>query len=471
MKRITPAITEKQFTKFPSLNQMFQVGMGGALTRVLRLMIGKELRLTPIHMDRIIAPQKGHTYVLYVHVPFCESLCPYCSFNRYVFNPDLARKYFQNLREEIRMVADQGYSFQSMYIGGGTPTILIDELVRTIDLAKDLLQIQDVSAETNPNHLIPEILLPLAGRVDRLSVGVQSFDDELLRQMRRYEKYGSGAQILERIQSAVGTIPSLNVDMIFNFPSQTEDILRHDIQCIIESGADQTTFYPLMSSPSVQIAMARSVGRVDPSREAGFYQIINQELASVYQPRSAWTYSRKGETMIDEYIVETEEYVGVGSGSFSYLDGTLYVNSFSLSEHNQRIALGKSSIIAQKKFNKLSQMQYRFMIELFNLSLDKKRFLFDFGLPVEIGLWKEMIFMAVAGVFKPGWWKDEKLDSDPRNRYLLMVMMREFFNGVNTLRDQAREALPDWEKENLIGNPSCGVPALRGKAPQPIRYK
>lgn len=448
-----------------------QVFFGSILAKVMRMVMKSELQLAPTHLSTIVPPRSGHSYVLYTHVPFCESLCPYCSFNRYVFQENRARKYFENLRSELRMVAEQGYTFQSMYIGGGTPTILVDELVKTIDLAKELFGVRDVSAETNPNHLIPEILEPLVGRVDRLSLGVQSFDDGLLRQMRRYDKYGSGDQIVERIQKAVGILPSLNVDMIFNFPSQTEAMLRNDIHRVIETGADQTTFYPLMSSPSVEQALERSVGHVDPSREAAYYQIINEELAGVYHPRSAWTYSRKQDVLIDEYIIETEEYVGVGSGSFSYLDGTLYVNTFSLSEYNRLVESGKPSVIASRKFNRLARMQYRFMIELFDLALNKKRFKNDFRVPIELGLWKELVFMAAAGVFQPGWWKNPILELNPRSKYLLVVLMREFFNGVNTLRDQARAALPDWEKEVLMGGQPCGTTPVRGTAHQPVRYK
>ncbi len=124
------------------------------------------------------------------------------------------------------MVADLGYDFHSLYVGGGTPTIDIDELVATIDLAKSLFSIKEVSCETNPNHLYPQWIDPLVERVDRFSVGVQALDDELLRQMDRYDKYGSAAQILERLQSIEGRFHSLNVDMIFNFPSQTAEKLR-----------------------------------------------------------------------------------------------------------------------------------------------------------------------------------------------------------------------------------------------------
>jgi coproporphyrinogen III oxidase-like Fe-S oxidoreductase len=147
----------------------------------MRMVMESELQLAPTHLSTIVPPRSGHSYVLYTHVTFCESLCPYCSFNRYVFQENRARKYFENLRSELRMVAEQGYTFQSMYIGGGTPTILVDELVKTIDLAKELFGVRDVSAETNPNHLIPEILEPLVGRVDRLSV-VSKLDDGQLRQ-------------------------------------------------------------------------------------------------------------------------------------------------------------------------------------------------------------------------------------------------------------------------------------------------
>ena len=119
---------------------------------------------------------------------------------------------------------------------------------KSLQRARETFSIGEVSSETNPNHLIPSYLDKLKGRVQRLSVGVQSFDEGLLKQMDRYDKYGSGDEIVARIQEASPYFVSMNADMIFNFPAQTEDILINDIERVIESGASQTTFYPLMDS-------------------------------------------------------------------------------------------------------------------------------------------------------------------------------------------------------------------------------
>src|SRR5690606_25829621 len=110
----------------------------------------------------------------------------------------------------------------------------------------------------------------------------------------------------------------LNVDMIYNLPDQTEDSLIRDLDYINKSGADQVTFYPLMSAPSVKKAMDRTLGKLDQSRKQRYYQIISEKLSDVYQPSSGWTFSRRNLTMLDEYIAQYGEYVGVGSGSFSY---------------------------------------------------------------------------------------------------------------------------------------------------------
>ena len=178
------------------------------LTPVVRTLNTRYLALE--HADVASAARRrarGGEYLLYVHVPFCQRLCPYCSFNRFPFSEERAVPYFERLREEMRMVADLGYDFASMYVGGGTPTIMLDELCRTIDLARELFSIKEVSSETNPNHLIPEYVEALAPRVQRFSVGVQSFDDGLLKQMERYDKYGSGAEIFERLQAIGGRVP------------------------------------------------------------------------------------------------------------------------------------------------------------------------------------------------------------------------------------------------------------------------
>ena len=407
------------------------------LTAIMRAATKQYLSLETTHLAAVPPPKDGHAYTLYAHVPFCESLCPYCSFNRFVLNKEKATSYFASLRDEMRIVAGLGYRFSSLYFGGGTPTIMPEELAATIDLAHELFDIGEVSCETNPNHLNPQMVALLKDRVQRLSVGVQSFDDGLLQQMNRFQKFGSGATILESIRYAAPFFKSLNVDMIFNFPSQTPEILRNDLRSVIESGAQQVTFYPLMTSPSVSQSMKNSVGELKPHREADYYHVISEGLANDFIPLSAWTFARGGTHLIDEYIVDTEEYVGVGSGVFSYLDGKLYASTFSLKEYGERVAAGEMAITGVQPFSRHQQMRYRMMMDMFGLRFDRAAFKKRFGVPAGVGLWLEMAFFKLFGAFQ----KSDRAIPSPVGRYLSLVIMREFFTGVNHLRDIARASL------------------------------
>jgi len=398
--------------------------------------------------------EAGVGYLLYAHVPFCERLCPYCSFNRFPFGEDRARSYFTSLRQQMRMVSELGYDFDALYIGGGTPTVLVDELAATIDLARELFGIKDVSTETNPNHLDPTYLEPLRDRVQRMSVGVQSFDDGLLRQMDRYEKYGSGAETLERIQALDGFFHSLNVDMIFNFPSQTSEILRADVAAVKASGCNQTTFYPLMVSRSVAHSLKRTVGDVDFGREYELYRILCDELYDTFEFSSAWTFSRIGGGLIDEYIVDYEQYVGIGSGAFSYLGGNIYLTTFSLRDYDAAIAEGRMPVaVGSANASLKNQMRYRFLMELFGLRLDKQKFARDFGTTVERGLPLEMAFFRTLGGFATN--NAEELTLTEKGRYLTVVMQRAMFTHLNSLRDAARNALEPDERELLFGDGSA----------------
>ncbi|MDH4139539.1 MAG: coproporphyrinogen III oxidase family protein [Coriobacteriia bacterium] len=416
----------------------------------------------PCDLASLPSPRPDKSYVLYAHVPFCERLCLYCSFNRFLFSENRARAYFKHLRDEMRMVADLGYDFPSLYIGGGTPTILLDELCDTIDLARSLFGIREVSCETNPNHLGPRLVDALGTRVHRLSVGVQSFEDKLLKQMDRFGKYGGGEELFRRIDSVAGKFPSLNVDMIFNFPSQTEEILSRDIDILKATGASQTTFYPLMASRQSRVAMEQAVGPIDFAREARYYEIIAERLAGDFIPTSAWTYSRDGDGMIDEYIVDYEEYVGVGSGALSFLQGRIFGNTYSLGDYARRIGSGRMGIAtAGQHYNRKALMRYRFVTDLFGLRLDKRRFEQDFGTSVERGLPAEVTFMQLAGGIATR--NDDEITLTEKGRYLLMVMMRETLATSNNKRDRARAALPSDERMLLLESDSCseyGSPQL-----------
>ena len=397
------------------------------IRRYMRRQVRRVLQLAPSPdwaALRPPAPAAEESYLLYLHVPFCEELCPYCSFNRVRLEAGLAARYFEGLRSEMRAYAGMGYRFDAAYVGGGTPTVLPAELGSVLRLARELWPIRSLSVETNPNHLSPEILDLLADcGVDRLSVGVQSFDDGLLDSVHRLHRYGSGSQIRERLEAARGRFPTLNADMIFNLAGQSRAMLERDLAVLRELELEQVTFYPLMSPRARRGSYAR---------ERHYYALIREALDGAYTPSTAWCFSREGRAgLIDEYIVSREEYAGLGSGSFGYLGGELYANTFSLEGYIRRTGRGELPVAAVRPFTPTERLRYDFLMKLFGGSLDLDRLEARHGPGAAARLWKERAFFRAIGALRR---RGKRLSLTEAGNYVWVMLMREFFTGVNRLR-------------------------------------
>jgi coproporphyrinogen III oxidase-like Fe-S oxidoreductase len=374
--------------------------------------------------------------VLYIHVPFCESLCPFCSFHRVLLNRERAKTYFRALRDEIRCVAERGYHPSVVYVGGGTPTTLMEELCATLALVRSLFPVQQISTETNPNHLREEVFVALkeAG-VNRVSVGVQSFDDRLLRAMGRYDSYGSGEQIAQRLLDAGGRFDTLNADMIFNLPRQTVQSLQQDIRILRDTiGIDQVSWYPLMTSRRTASAMRHSMGTYSPENEKLFYDLIRQAMGDSYQLSSVWCLSRKP-GLVDEYITADTDYIGVGSGSFSYLDGVMYANTFSLRRYARLIDERGSAITALRRLSLRDQAHYDIIMTLFGLNMDVDTLQRKYRGRLHRLLWKELLLLRLTGSVHT---EGGQMRLTRRGQYQWVITMREFFTGINNFRDQMR---------------------------------
>jgi coproporphyrinogen III oxidase-like Fe-S oxidoreductase len=377
--------------------------------------------------------------LLYIHVPFCEELCPYCSFHRVRLDAGLAKQYYVALRRELALYQELDYRFSGIYVGGGTPTVLIEELTDLLGLARSTFDIRSISVETNPNHLTKRNIdaLKKAG-VNRLSVGVQTFNDDLLRKIRRYEKYGSGAEIAERLAETMGSFDTLNADMIFNFPEQTTQMLEADLSVLLKLNMEQITFYPLMVSTLTQQLMRETLGEVNFRREKDLFGLIMRRLERNYDTSSAWCFSRKkaATSMIDEYVVDFDEYAGLGSGAIGYLNGVCYANTFNIEQYITDLSRGNLPLSAARKFTLPDQMRYDFLMKLFSTKMNVDEMEKKYGGKFLKTLWKEMAAFTLAASFR---YFSPHLHLTERGRYLWVIMMREFFMAVNNFRDFCRK--------------------------------
>ncbi|HEY96768.1 MAG TPA: coproporphyrinogen III oxidase family protein [Dehalococcoidia bacterium] len=395
------------------------------------LKLGKEFDeaiITPSGLGEETRPS------LYIHIPFCKSLCPFCCFNRYLFDEAKARQYFRELKQELEIYIEKGFIFSDFYFGGGTPTVLMDELTGFIDYLRSRFAIRRISLETTPREINPENVATLkkAG-INRLSIGVQSFDADVLKNMGRPSS--PGEEIAEKLLMAEGEFDTLNVDFVFNFPGQSIKQFESDVAKFKELGIDQATFYPLMASPHKKDAMERRFNRINTSQEKRFYDVIIKELYKKdYLASTAWCFSR-GERMIDEYIVEDDDYIGIGAGSVSIVGGNFFVNSFSLERYGEFISRERLPIVDWRRLTPHEHMRYYLLTKLFGMKLDKDKFRQRFKSAIDSRLRIEMFFFKTFGLVEG----EKLLRVTEKGMYPVSVMMREFFAALNGLREYCIE--------------------------------
>jgi len=377
---------------------------------------------------------------LYVHIPFCPQLCPFCTFHRVRYQADRAREYFTALRAELRWYRERGFRFTKLYVGGGTPTVEPDALEALLADITEQFPIDEMSVETNPRELTAPVLQMLRrSGVKRLSVGVQSFDDEQLQSMGRCEAYGSGDQIRERLAAAAGRFDTLNVDMMFNLPCQTPESLAADLATIADQlHVDQVSYYPLMVAPVARRAIRQRMSRErqhdTAGREAEYYRMIRDKLTPDYGMGSVWCFSR-GTGAIDEYIVDEDDYVGAGSGAFSYVAGVAASTTFSLHGYQQQMSSGRMPVVQTRGLNIAERMRYDLLVKLFSLRLDKAAIERKYADRFLNNMRKELLALRAVGALRDD---GAEYVLTKRGTYLWVVLMREFLNGVNTLRADMR---------------------------------
>jgi len=236
----------------------------------------------------------------------------------------------------------------------------------------------------------------------------------------------------------LGILPITSVDLIFNFPTQTHEGLLHDLDILKKLSPEQTSVYPLMTSSLVKNSVKKTLGAFSLENEFAFFGAIKESLKESYPARHGWSFSKESDLIIDEYIIDNEEYVGVGSGSFSFLNDTLYLNEFALDKYATLIQEKCSAITKERTFPANSRMYYRLMVDLFNGKLSKKKFEMMFDQPIHNALGKELTLLKFANAIKEN---KESVTTTEFGDYLFLVMMKEFYMGMDRIRNEARKNL------------------------------
>ncbi|WP_267524547.1 coproporphyrinogen III oxidase family protein [Campylobacter sp. MG1] len=375
--------------------------------------------------------------MLYIHIPFCHTFCPYCSFHKFAYDEQKCKEYFEILRIELKQLKDYGYNFNTLYVGGGTTLINEKELIKTLILVKELFNIKEISCETDPNHIKPEILKDFVGLIDRLSCGIQSFDDEILQKTSRLEKFGNHKELIKKLENAIGILPTFSIDLIFNFPFQSEKMLLNDINIAKNIAPEQITMYPLMKSNITKDAISAKFGIDNNNNELKYYQIIC-DMFKDYKQNNSWSFSKNKTKFNDEYVSTHHEYIGAGSGAFSFTNNKLLINAFKLDEYKNLILNKKNANIAHINFNDNDVIDYVFLTELFSGKINVKKIndTYKCDLINYLGYKFKGLKYSNAIVFE-----DNIIYNTEFGKYLALVLMKEFYINMDLVRAYFRKDL------------------------------
>ncbi|WP_159721049.1 radical SAM family heme chaperone HemW [Streptococcus halichoeri] len=286
----------------------------------------------------------------YIHIPFCTQICYYCDFSKVFIQNQPVDAYLQALISEIKSY--QMGPLKTLYIGGGTPSALsaqqlsylLTELERTLDLS----QLEEYTIEANPGDLTPDkIAVFQSSSLNRVSLGVQTFDDRHLKQIGRSHNQAQIYQTITALKAA--HFDNISIDLIYALPGQTLDQVKENVKKALALDIPHLSLYSLILEHHTVFMNKMRRGKLNlPTEDLEaemFEYIIGQMEAHGFEHYEISNFTKPGfESRHNLMYWDNVEYYGCGAGASGYLDGVRYQNRVPIQHYLKAVANGNARL-------------------------------------------------------------------------------------------------------------------------------
>ena len=313
---------------------------------------------------------------VYIHIPFCHQICNYCDFNKVFFKNQPVDEYIEALGREMAMaVESRPHAFEkieTVFLGGGTPTALsAQQITRLLELIRTYIPTEHVvefSSEANPDELSEDKLVALFdGGVNRLSMGVQSFDQDLLKRIGRTH---SNEHVYETVALAkkVG-FTNLSIDLMYGLPHQTMEQWKETLKLALELDLPHYSAYSLIVEPKTIFYIQYAKGRLalpTEDLEADMYDVLMREMEGhgLLQYEIS-NFAKPGFASVHNKIYwDNDEYAGFGAGAHGYVDGVRYSNHAPIKKYIESVEAGQLPILHEHQVSPLERLEEQMFLGL-----------------------------------------------------------------------------------------------------------
>lgn len=406
---------------------------------------------TPSANDLHLKFQTINELGIYLHIPFCRQICPYCPYNKELFKPDLINKYTAAVIREIDYYASIAgcRPVTSLYIGGGTPTTMLNNGIETIinHIYKSFNMNCSIHIESHPCDLDKKNLDILKSiGVKYLSIGVEALQDRHLKMLQR--PY-TALEVKKTVERAVNnSFDCVNVDYIFALPDQTYQEIEMAGQVLVNMGIQQAATYPLFMFPYTKMGQQSSTYKPNVSlllRRRKMLNILeNIFYNSGFERSSVWAFTKTG---VEKYCsVSVPLYIGLGASGGSYLNDIFFLNTFNVAEYVKAIDQNKMPTALSVNLTENMQMAGWLYWRIYETRFSKIDFFRKFGTDFDLKYGRLMKLLSHTGILRDN---GEQIILTDKGAYWLHAF-EDFFSidFIGNLWGRSKDA--PWPEEVIL---------------------
>lgn len=352
--------------------------------------------LSIVRFCGIISTMQKKPTSAYVHIPFCTQICYYCDFSKVFIKNQPVDSYLEHLLEEFRSYDIQKLS--TLYIGGGTPTALsasqLEVLLKGLTKNLDLSVLEELTIEANPGDLDADKIAVLKNSaVNRVSLGVQTFDDKMLKKIGRSHLEKDIYENIDRLKLA--GFDNISIDLIYALPGQTMEQVKENVAKAIGLDIPHMSLYSLILENHTVFMNRMRRGKLPLPKEeleAEMFEYIIAELERAgFEHYEISNFSKSGfESRHNLMYWDNAEYYGIGAGASGYVNGVRYKNHGPIRHYLSAVEEGNARI-TEEHLSQKEQMEEEMFLGLRKKSgVSMARFEEKFGRSFD-GLYGEIV--------------------------------------------------------------------------------